>query len=110
MTRAAYLSGPMTGLPEFNYPAFHAAAAALRARGWRVYNPAENNWSPGVEPFPLRAAFAEYCRFICLEADAVVVLDGWEKSEGARVEVALAARCEVEVIQLELALERGGAA
>lgn len=110
MTRAAYLSGPMTGLPEFNYPAFHAAAAALRARGWRVYNPAENNWSPGVEPFPLRAAFAEYCRFICLEADAVVVLDGWEQSEGARVEVSLAARCEVEVINLNLALKTSGAA
>lgn len=110
MTRAAYLSGPMTGLPEFNYPAFHEAAAALRGCGWRVYSPAENNWSPGVEPFPLRAAFAEYCRFICLEADAVVVLEGWEQSAGARVEVALAARCEIEVITLNLALERGGAA
>lgn len=109
MTRAAYLSGPMTGLPDFNYPAFHTAAAALRLAGWRVYKPAENNWSPGVEPFPLRAAFADYCRFICLEADAVIVLPGWETSAGARVEVALAERCAVEVIALDAALGDGGA-
>lgn len=108
MTRTAYLSGPMTGLPEFNYPAFHAAALRLRARGWRVYNPAEHNWSPGVEPFPLRAAFAEYCRFICLEADAVIVLPGWEASAGARVEVDLARRCEIAVIALDEALGDGG--
>jgi hypothetical protein len=40
MTRA-YIAGPMTGLPEFNFPAFHAAAASLRARGFEVENPAQ---------------------------------------------------------------------
>nr|WP_233506461.1 MULTISPECIES: DUF4406 domain-containing protein [Comamonas] len=30
------------GLPEFNYPAFHAAAAVLRAQGHHVENLAEN--------------------------------------------------------------------
>lgn len=40
--RRLYLAGPMTGLPDFNYPAFHAAAAAWRAAGWTVANPAEN--------------------------------------------------------------------
>ncbi|HEX8594362.1 MAG TPA: DUF4406 domain-containing protein [Pseudomonas sp.] len=32
----------MTGLPEFNYPAFHAEAARLRTLGLEVENPAEN--------------------------------------------------------------------
>lgn len=100
--RAAYLSGPMTGLPYFNYPAFHTAAAELRARGWRVFNPAE--MFADADPFPLREAFAEYCRIICLEVDAVVVLPGWGKSAGARVEVSLARRCEVDVIPLMHAL------
>ena len=36
-----YLSGPMKGYPDSNFPAFHATAAALRARGLEVVNPAE---------------------------------------------------------------------
>ena len=35
-----YLSGPMTGLPEFNYPAFNALASTLRGSGFVVNNPA----------------------------------------------------------------------
>jgi hypothetical protein len=37
-----YVSGPMSGLPEFNFPAFHAVAAALRAKGFEFYD-----WAPG---------------------------------------------------------------
>ena len=29
-----YLSGPMSSLPELNFPAFHAEAARLRALGF----------------------------------------------------------------------------
>ena len=36
-----YLSGAMTGCPDLNFPAFHAAAKALRERGLVVINPAE---------------------------------------------------------------------
>lgn len=36
-----YLAGPMRGVPHFNFPAFHAAAAELRARGYVVFSPAE---------------------------------------------------------------------
>ena len=38
-----YLAGPMRGYPEFNFPAFHAAAAKLRAEGHTVFNPAERD-------------------------------------------------------------------
>lgn len=35
-----FLSGPMTGIPEFNRPAFFEAEAALKAKGHQVWNPA----------------------------------------------------------------------
>ena len=38
-----YIAGPMTGIPEFNYPLFNATAKALRATGVEVRNPAEND-------------------------------------------------------------------
>lgn len=38
-----YLAGPMRGIPEFNFPAFHAMACRLRAEGNVVFNPAEKD-------------------------------------------------------------------
>jgi hypothetical protein len=37
-----YISGPMGGLPGFNYPAFNFAAKRLRDLGYNVLNPAEH--------------------------------------------------------------------
>lgn len=36
-----YLSGPMSGLPDYNWPTIDAAAVALRSAGHTVVNPAE---------------------------------------------------------------------
>ena len=51
-----YLAGPMTGLPEYNYPAFHAEAARLRGLGFHVENPAEHGHIEG-------AAWSDYLRW-----------------------------------------------
>jgi hypothetical protein len=91
----------MTGLPEFNYPAFHAAAEALRAEGHRVYNPAEFDHDGEMADFPLRFAFAEYASFICLEADTIMLLPGWENSPGANAELSLARICGLDVREYE---------
>ena len=44
-----YVSGPMTGIPEFNYPAFEAAARRLRDAGFDVVSPHEVNPLDGPE-------------------------------------------------------------
>ena|GEM_PF-6751340 len=84
-----YLSGPMTGYQDWNYPAFEAAAARLRTLGWVVLNPAESKLPPDTTP---RAAFlADDLMAITVGAggepvDGIVFLDGWTKSAGARME------------------------
>ncbi|MCL8299427.1 DUF4406 domain-containing protein [Pseudomonas mosselii] len=85
-TKRVYISGPMTGFPDFNYPAFNAAAADLRAAGVHVENPAENPKPPcGTWLGFMRLAVAQISH-----CDYVVTLPGWAESRGARVEVELA--------------------
>lgn len=77
-----YIAGPMTGLPELNFPSFHAEAARLRALGHDVVNPAEINPDPGMKwSDAMRADIRELvtCEGICL-------LPGFEASRGARLE------------------------
>lgn len=101
VSRVIYLSGPMKGYPLRNYPLFNAVADRLRRAGHRVYNPAEFGKDRPYEGFPIRQAFAEYSKFICEEADTIVLLPGWEASKGANAERALADNCGVEIIPFE---------
>lgn len=82
--RRVYIAGPMTGLPGFNFPAFHAEAAVLRARGLEVINPAELNGPPEAGK-----GWAECMRTDIRElvmCDGVHMLPGWERSKGASLE------------------------
>ena len=92
---AVYLSGPMTGLPDFNRPAFHAAAAALRAQGYVVINPAEVDLGPD-------ATWSDYMRIhlaeIARRVTQVFVLPGWEGSRGAQLEVHVARSLGLPVV------------
>lgn len=96
MTRV-YIAGPMTGLPEFNYPAFNAAAQRLRALGYQVENPAEN-------PVPSCSSWKGYMRLgltQLLQCDVVAMLPNWEDSRGARIEYQLARDLELQVVAIE---------
>lgn len=42
MKPTLYIAGPMSGLPDHNYPAFHDAASVLTKAGYSILNPAEN--------------------------------------------------------------------
>lgn len=80
-----YICGPMSRLPENNYPAFNAIAADLRRQGHEVENPAENPPPPeGTEDewsYFMRLSIAQLIR-----CEAVALLPGWAGSRGACLE------------------------
>lgn len=81
-----YIAGKMTGEPDFNYPAFNAAASRLRALGFDVENPAECE-------LPIGSPWQEFMRSgitQLMRCDQIVLLPGWEKSRGATLEYMLA--------------------
>jgi hypothetical protein len=80
-----YLSGPMTGVKDFNRPAFNRWARRLRAAGYCVINPAElpDGWT-------WKRYMARAKRDLA-KADGIAFLDGWLDSAGAQMEAKWAA-------------------
>ena len=105
--RTIYLSGPMTGIPDHNYPAFRRAASFLRSQGHEVYSPAEY-WTGPRDVFPLRKAMADFSAHICLVADTIALLPGWGRSKGVAAELALANACGLDVLELSESEIGGG--
>jgi hypothetical protein len=107
-----YIAGPMSGIPHFNVPAFHRAVATLRRK-----HPDEVYISPADMDTPTMQAYALASedgdvkdleevtretwgqvlgRDVELVADHVqnmVLLYGWEKSKGARLEATVGLLC-----------------
>ncbi len=98
-----YVAGPMTGITDFNFPAFNAAAAQLRALGHEVVNPAEVN--------PDTTTSWEDCMKCdipeLLKCDGVVLLDGWTKSRGATLEAHIARQLGMQIHFAEVMLTKG---
>lgn len=90
-TKTIYIAGPMSGYQDFNRPAFYAAAEILREHGFRVVTPADaysgDCWEQGMKhDIP-----------VMLSCDLVSLLDGWERSRGARLEVFIARELGIPV-------------
>lgn len=79
-----YVSGPMTGVEELNFPAFRATTATLRAAGFEVVCPSELSLT--VPDGSLWAAYMRVDLQALLGCDAVVILDHAIRSRGARLE------------------------
>lgn len=90
-----YVSGPMTGIPEFNFPAFAAKTAELRAEGLTVVSPHEVAGDLG---HPWDYYLRKDIRAL-MDCTHVVLLDGWEASRGARLEVHIARALGMTVIE-----------
>ena len=93
-SKRVYVAGPMTGIEDFNYPAFNAVADSLRAQGYQVENPADHGIVEG-------AVWADYMAYDLTRlglCGIIALLPDWEKSQGARLEVLIAERLGMKVV------------
>lgn len=77
-----YISGPMTGHPDLNHKAFINAQACLQASGLPCVSPHEiiaDKTKPWID------CMKEDIKEL-LNCSAIVMLEGWEKSKGAKLE------------------------
>jgi len=115
-----YIAGPMTGYEYFNFPAFDAAEKKFFDKGYDVFSPAEHdrmllkkpiNWMPeecnsrgpwkewALPDAPsLRDMLGADLAWIAKEATSIYMLKGWERSNGAKAEHALAVALGLEII------------
>ena len=92
--KRVYVAGPMTGIPDFNYPAFNAVADRLRAQGYEVENPADHGIIEGAQ-------WADYMAYDLTRlglCGMIALLPDWEKSQGARLEVLIAEKLGMTVV------------
>lgn len=104
MAKSIYIAGPMSGYPEFNFPAFFAAEDTLRHEGFIVFNPAAKDAEYNLDEeacktgdhelvtekgFDFKKAYLWDVEKV-IESDGIYMLKGWEYSPGACGEHAVA--------------------
>jgi hypothetical protein len=95
-----YIAGPMSGYPDFNFPAFNETAAFLDLLGYEFVNPAALD-----EELGLLDAHEDYMQRdlpLLLECDGILLLDGWEQSKGANIELFTALATGKKVYRLDV--------
>ena len=92
-----YISGPISGLPDGNRPAFAAVAEVFRSKGWVVVNP-HDLFAADVEE-----SWEGYMRkdlAALLTCTHLVMLPGWEQSRGAQLEKLVADAVGIQTLVL----------
>lgn len=99
-----YIAGKMRGIPYFNFPRFDAVAKRLRERGHDPVSPADLDREHGFDPstmpptsdwdaipngFSLDGAVRRDLEAI-IGCDGILMLNGWESSQGANAELCIA--------------------
>ena len=88
-----YISGPISGLPKGNREAFEHAAELIRANGHDPVNPHK-------VCAHITGSWLDYMRAdikALMDADAILLIDGWSDSRGAVVELQIAAMLGLRV-------------
>ena len=96
-----YLCGPMTGIKDWNFPAFNKAQKQLEALGYEVENPASHGC--GLDhpwEYYLKMALTQM-----LTCDAIALLPGWALSKGADLEYDTGKRVGIKSYPIKRFLE-----
>ena len=83
-----YIAGPITGVENYEEN-FRKEERKLKEDGHTVFNPAEIGKKLEKMRAGEKISHEQYMSYLLpylLQADAVCMIDGWENSEGARLE------------------------
>lgn len=98
-----YIAGPMTGIPQFNFPRFEHAAKTLRAAGFSIISPHEQD-APEVQKVAWASPdgkldnagkvggltwgqiLAKDVELVADKIDGIIFLPDWTMSRGAKLE------------------------
>lgn len=96
-----YLSGPMKGITRRNFPEFNKIASQLRKKGFSVINPAQINVGLKSD-YKNKKEFYNAClkRDIraLVDCNSIVMMEGWEKSNGAYLELYIASKIGLSIL------------
>lgn len=103
-----YIAGPMSGIPQFNIPKFFRVASILKENGFYPVNPAEldgdsgllvaslknltgdptktEGFSNGFDETVWAQVLGRDVELVLSKVEGIVLLEGWQKSKGARIE------------------------
>ena len=102
MSKKVYISGPMQGIEDFNYPAFNQAERELKEAGFVVINPTRH--PEGLE-------YEQYMQYAMLDVeicDIVMLLPNWTGSPGAKREAKKAYSLDKSVFTVDAFLREFG--
>ena len=94
-----YIAGPMSGIEDYNAPAFILGEEYMISLGIprrNIFNPIRSEMSLRVQEGEFmgqeayRKCMQDDLNWICEKATAMYMLNGWENSKGARAEHATA--------------------
>jgi hypothetical protein len=96
MTKTIYLCGPITNMPQLNYPEFRKWADELEKKDYRVIIPHELFKNVDTTSFRWED-YMKLCIPAMLTCDLVATLPDWYNSKGATIEVEIARKLDIPV-------------
>jgi len=95
-----YLSGPMSGIPDFNVPEFTKYAKKYRDLGFTVISPAELDNGETNHPYEFYLK-RDIQKILDSNVTRMYMMPGWHKSKGANFEKHMAEILKIEIWNAE---------